>query len=572
MTLSKSHLLATCLVPCFIVGSSLGQTPDAMILRGVKAIRQELSNQNEIGKVAIGLLALVKTHEESDTTFFDDPFIKKLIARLLANCENGVYRAEAGAGPDNYESACVLMALAAIDQKKYLPQITIIADFIMKKQTDVGSWHYGGSQDGDGDTSMTQFALLGLWEAANAGVDIPIPVWDKALYWWCTRQDIGGGFCYHPVDPKGESRVAQKESRHTLTMAGAACMYICQIKLPIPKRRHGKAEQAELLIPVEPEVGPGQYKLKCTSDLLDRSLSDANRWVNSHFTVDAAKGNEALHARLYFVYALERYGVLARTERIGGQNWRNAGTEFLRKVQKPSGTWDDGDFGPIADTSFGLLFLGRSTEIILKKVITTYGRGTMLGGRGLPSAGSMPDGIPTRKKLKYAMALESNVDDVLKAFDDPNFTEIDDAKADQAAIAMESLTGEEILQKTGGDARKLRMLALDKRVEVRRVGLQALVRTKDYRIAPILIKALGDPDPDCYRIARDGLRFLSRKTDDMGLPEKMPTPEQRLAGITKWNKWFDGLKLKVDADQEFDDPAYPVSGPVAQVAPAGKTT
>ena len=46
-----------------------------------------------------------------------------------------------------------------------------IAAYLISRQNGNGSWDY--SDRNQGDTSISQYAVLGLWEAENAGVDVP---------------------------------------------------------------------------------------------------------------------------------------------------------------------------------------------------------------------------------------------------------------------------------------------------------------------------------------------------------------------------------------------------------------
>jgi hypothetical protein len=61
----------------------------------------------------------------------------------------------------------------------------------------------------------------------------------------------------------------------------------------------------------------------------------------------------------YFVWSLERVGVLYSAERIGQVQWYPWGCERLLATQRPNGSWE-GEHGPLINTSFSLLFLNRA--------------------------------------------------------------------------------------------------------------------------------------------------------------------------------------------------------------------
>ncbi len=55
---------------------------------------------------------------------------------------------------------------------------------------------------------------------------------------------------------------------------------------------------------------------------------------------------------------------------------------FSRQCKGTDGSWR-ATYEPIVDTSFAILFLGRSTEKTITRIqITRLGRGTMIGGTG----------------------------------------------------------------------------------------------------------------------------------------------------------------------------------------------
>jgi hypothetical protein len=113
----------------------------------------------------------------------------------------------------------------------------------------------------------------------------------------------------------------------------------------------------------------------------------------------------------------------------------------------------------------------------------------------------------------------------------------------------------ELVQKVGGDTRKLRQWAYDKRPEARKAALTALAKTRDARYAPILFDALNEKEAVLYTAAREGLRYMSRNVEVFGLPEaEKRTPANLKAGLERAREWFKSLNVEVAAYQEFTPP------------------
>ena len=73
----------------------------------------------------------------------------------------------------------------------------------------------------------------------------------------------------------------------------------------------------------------------------------------------------------YYIYALERAGVLYGTEKFGDHEWYPDGAKRLLKQQDKDGSWSDGkNWGSalkgndriISDTCLAILFLCRATR------------------------------------------------------------------------------------------------------------------------------------------------------------------------------------------------------------------
>jgi hypothetical protein len=66
---------------------------------------------------------------------------------------------------------------------------------------------------------------------------------------------------------------------------------------------------------------------------------------------------------MYFLWSLERVGVLYGLQKIGGSDWYAWGADFLLRKQSKGGEWKGSHYhgaSPTLDTCFALLFLKRA--------------------------------------------------------------------------------------------------------------------------------------------------------------------------------------------------------------------
>lgn len=78
-------------------------------------------------------------------------------------------------------------------------------------------------------------------------------------------------------------------------------------------------------------------------------------WMEVHFSI-TRNANLGRAWYYYYLYGLERVGVLCDARYIGEHDWYNEGAGALVCLQTPANDW-----GGAVDTSFALLFLKRGT-------------------------------------------------------------------------------------------------------------------------------------------------------------------------------------------------------------------
>jgi hypothetical protein len=94
----------------------------------------------------------------------------------------------------------------------------------------------------------------------------------------------------------------------------------------------------------------------------DKAVASGLEWMANHFTVTENPGGPSEH-HYYYLYALERTGILYGTETIGFHEWYPEGAKVLLAAQHDDGTWGSGRGGPeVIDTCFAILFLRRATK------------------------------------------------------------------------------------------------------------------------------------------------------------------------------------------------------------------
>src|SRR5207237_619486 len=100
---------------------------------------------------------------------------------------------------------------------------------------------------------------------------------------------------------------------------------------------------------------------------IDHALRDGTAWMAKNFAVNA-NPQDGMHV-LYYLYGLERAGVLLLVPKFGEHDWYEEGSQRLLKDQAADGSWDArnaGTVGPMCDTCFALLFLSRGTTPIVR--------------------------------------------------------------------------------------------------------------------------------------------------------------------------------------------------------------
>ncbi|MFH1422815.1 MAG: prenyltransferase/squalene oxidase repeat-containing protein [Planctomycetota bacterium] len=177
----------------------------------------------------------------------------------------------------------------------------------------------------------------------------------------------GWGYVRHDANSKLIPEGAQSEwcdATGSMTTSGVIALVIC--KTEIEKSINSKVKQ-----------------------MLNQSIRDGCAWLAYNWSV--THNPKSNNWKMYYLYGLERVGVLTLCNKFGDHKWFKEGAEHLFSTQKSDGSWP-GDkenprwmngtlgYGDLCSTCFGILFLKRATAPIIKPPGNIYTGEDLLGG------------------------------------------------------------------------------------------------------------------------------------------------------------------------------------------------
>ena len=348
---------------------------DAAIKRGVAYLKKAPEpTAHKSYRNADELILLTLLHADVDVK---DPFFQKLLKRMLAHPLSKTYKV-----------ALQAMVLEELHRVKHQLRIAECAQFLVDNQNKDGYWSYGRPTDtkiaikglrpvvitevkkkkprsgltrfrrpkrikpdpvrkirieqkreltGGGDNSNSQYASLGLRACHDAGILLPKQVLVLARNWWVTCQnapsdgaDKAATATGGEVRPRGWNyRSADGRSTQAMTAGAIGAVVIFDYMLGIDWKK-------------------------------DRMALAGTAWGGIHFK--PSKSN------LYYMYAVERAGMLFGTETFGKRNWYNEGAPVILDAQLDNGAWGvrgaDNKAQDVWKTCFAILFLKKATRAI----------------------------------------------------------------------------------------------------------------------------------------------------------------------------------------------------------------
>lgn len=349
---------------------------DAAIKKGIAYLRTAPSPGAHAGiKDSDELILWTYVHagvRESDPDF--QKYFKKMLDGTLEK---------------TYKVALQAMILEEIDRAKYQERIAQCAQFLVDNQCANGQWSYGSptafavevkvpevksvatpapvaapgatrdfgpsekqkpkvlqkvpvkkQKEGpaSGDNSNTQYAALGLRACHDSGIVIPETVLVLAVKWWRESQQGDAD-----KDPKAVATGGTEKSEGW--------------------NYKDKAAQPDKA-PYSAMTAGGTSSLVIYDYILgrrwkeDAHVKEGMAWLTQHW---------AINKNYYFLYGLERTGILFGVDRFGDHWWYPEGAKFLLKDQNADGSWghhtkaEDKDRNT-QDTCFAILFLKKATK------------------------------------------------------------------------------------------------------------------------------------------------------------------------------------------------------------------
>lgn len=224
-----------------------------------------------------------------------------------------------------------------------------------------------------GDHSNTQYAILGLRSCAVADIIMPKETWKDALAILEDAQDDKGGWSYSWMFPLPNGADAKKGGPKTIrthngaygSMTAGITSSLVIVKFYLRTQWNEKEDFRK-----------------------DKSILDGAKWIGEHFNLeenpdyDKNKATASVPTgdkytwHYYWLYALERAGMLAEMERFGQHEWYQEGARWLLAKQNADGSWQSpgakghGGPDPVTDTCFAILFLRRATAPVVPKTVS----------------------------------------------------------------------------------------------------------------------------------------------------------------------------------------------------------
>lgn len=473
----------------------------ALVEGGVAALEAGLPGAANVDELALAGYAVAKSQ-----VCYDEGRIDRDHPVIAAARRAVLQVGPVDANGHTYGLCVKLLFLSALDPVEQRPTIEALLAELLARQKPHGGWGYSASRSGD--TSMTQLAVLTLWELERHGFATHDDAWENAIGWLLRTQDPSGGFGYQGREGTAGRLVPQNEVRESLTAGAAGSLYIALDHL------HGGSRPDAAPAPppddLPPEVRekdprpPSREPVDIDVDraALDRAIAGADAWLEN-------TGRFPPQRHLYYyLYALERYrafrdkaeGREDRDRHVGGP-WYDAGVRLLQaRAGNPHRGWR-GESSASVDTSFAILFLIRSSQLSIDGDPRLAG-GELAGRRGLAS-----------------------------------LVRPDERESELLGILRDPVAGPVKAPKAAKDDSPV----------VRAAALWALARTRDLDNVPALLFALDDPEWLVAQQAHEGLRFIGRRL--ASAPLELPEDgQERANAIREWKEWF--LSIRPTAELE----------------------
>jgi hypothetical protein len=417
------------------------------------------------------------------------------------------------------------------------------------------------------DNSNTQFAVLALWIARRTGIPVETAM-RRIDSRFRTTQRADGGWSYFPVPPSNPVTTMPGGPGPGLFSAGSSPAMTCAGLLGLALG-HGSAVEATLhTAPAGGAAGPPPRDLN-KDPVIRRALVALGSVVDKPLERSLPPPIQGTGRAYYLLFSLERVAVAYGLETLGKKDWYDWGADFLLRNQRPDGSWN-GDYGPVADTPFALLFLRRAN---LAQDLTATLKGRVLdpGTRDIkavdiedltkggektepPARTAPPEGVAPKETRPAEAAVDPEVkrlsDELVKADAGRQDQVLDNLRnskgvvyTDALAHSIHRLSG--AVKSKARDALAERLTRMKKEtlddklkdddIEVRRAAALACAMKGEKEHLPRLMEMMEDPELEVARAAYAALRNLTGK--DFGPGKDAGRPDFSRAADA-WKAWW----------------------------------
>jgi hypothetical protein len=304
---------------------------------GGRNVKMRVGNEDLQGRLAISMYALLFMYRLTgdERLHFTSP---QMAAPVKALCEMETMH--------TYTLAMQASALALLPNKpEFRTPLKRVRDLLVRGSRNRGNYHYftpdlAAREFGpdDFDNSNSQYGLLGVWAADDAGLEVENAFWKACDLHWRRVQQPDGGWTYELptrlMSGGADNNGKRDRSTTSMTAAGIASLYVT-------------TGQMDNTVRMDPVVDP--------------AITSGIKWITKDFETTRLK----MGTLLYTAYGLERVGLASGLKYFGKYNWYREGAASILAVQQDSGLWHENWGGEIPGTCYALLFLARGRSPVV---------------------------------------------------------------------------------------------------------------------------------------------------------------------------------------------------------------